>query len=179
MTEAIIATALKTVGTTVGINFAFKCINLLSSTASGIYSVSQSVRTNGDPNSDIAKVLKETDIEFKVQVLEEFIKQIDLNKVNNDSLILCISGLNKCLQDIEKELKQIHDRLIYNKSLWLLSSIRSYSFRNNIIRINSHAKVLEERQNMLFKLISLPQQHDIFAPKTNILVTFESKFEQQ
>lgn len=170
MATTLITTALKTVGTTVGINFAIKCVSMISSTTQGIYSITQNIYKS-DPNSDIAKVLRETDIELRVQVLETFIAQIDTTKIDNQATLLCLDSLKICLQNIEKELKQIYDRLIYNRSLWFASGLRSYSFKNNVIRITSHSKVLSQRQKMLFELLKTPQNQHIYRNKDEIKPT--------
>jgi hypothetical protein len=167
MANALIATALKTVGTTVGINFAIKCVSMITSTTQGIYSITQNIY-NTNPCNEIAKVLRETDIELRIQILETFIAQIDTSKIDNQATLLCLDSLKQCLQNIEKELKQIHDRLLYNKSLWFASSIRSYSFKNNVIRMLSYSKILSQRQKMLFELLKTPQNQHIYKDKKEI-----------
>lgn len=160
MTEAILAAILKSIGTSVGINFALRCASdmassTLSSTTTGIFALTQKIYKS-DPSGEMEKVLKETDIEFKRDILYTLIEKIDSNKIHNKALKQCLDGMKECLADLEKELKIIHQKLEYNKSLWLLPSMRSYKFTNSPDKIRSLFKVLVERRDMLFKMLDLP-----------------------
>lgn len=66
-----------------------------------------------------------------------------------------LSSILECIQLIESQLTIIHDRISYNKTLWLFRSVRAFGFTNRIIEITALSEILNKRQQLLFNLLSI------------------------
>jgi len=71
-----------------------------------------------------------------------------------------IESIKLCINDITKQLKIIEQRLNYNKSIWLLSSVRSYGLENHIKELKILMNVLNYRFNMLLLYKTNTQQEN-------------------
>lgn len=141
----------------VGIDFTIKCITTLTTSAQGIYSLVSSISSSSiyASDQDISKFLKELDIHSDISILEILIKEIDIHKHHTQTLSQCLEKLQECVINIENELIEINKRLLYNKSLWIAISMRSYGFQDIIENLKILKVNLKNRKKMLFDVIKI------------------------
>jgi len=138
----------------VGIDLGFKLINSASTSAQNISALMGFIQSESNEGKLIG-LLKSTDIEITVKILECIISEINVNNKTPNSVINCLKGLHEILTKIENELHVIKLRIEYNKSLYILKAFRSYNFISNINKIKNYLLVLENRKKLLFETIEI------------------------
>jgi len=141
----------------------------LTNITTSIYNINSYVLKDTNHNANVVSdFIREFDILHKIKTITEFIDSI---QHPNHNVLEEIESIKICINDITKQLKIIEQRLEYNKSIWLLSSIRSYGFENRIKELKILMKVLNDRFNMLVliyktnnlpKLTEIPNDSDIY-----------------
>jgi len=134
-----------------------KAISAIGTSASGIYTILDSISYYKGHN--INSLLEELDIQEYLKVLLTLLNEIDLNKHHTQTLALCVDQLRASIIDIEKILVEIHNRLNYNKSLWI-KMFREYSFDNISIKLKILKKQLDNRKEMLFDILKINSSLD-------------------
>ena len=120
---------------------------LLSNVTTSIYNINAYILTNKNHSSQkMATFIREYDIVHKIRTIAQFIESIH---INSDMVKTQIESIHSCIDEITKQLKIIEERLAYNKSIWIMSTIRSYGFDNRIKELEILMKVLNERFNLL------------------------------
>ena len=137
----------------VGMDITVKILSGLSSSAHGIYGLLYYIQS--ESKSKIGNLLKKTDIQTTVKVLENFICELDINEETPETIIFCLKQLHNSLVNIENNLKLIFDKIKYNKSLLIFSGMRSYTFEDNISNIKDELEILENRRRLLFETLNL------------------------
>jgi hypothetical protein len=140
----------------IGLDLTIKCITGLTSSAQGIYNLLTNIKTSSY-SEDISKVLKELDMENDILILESLLKEINIEKHHTKTLALCLESLRECVVSIEKILIEINTRIIYNKSLWIGTSVRSYTFDDIIESLKIFNSNLNNRKKTLFEVIKINQ----------------------
>jgi hypothetical protein len=133
--------------------FVIDSVCRITSSAQGIYSVVNNISSFTYCPS-VVKALKELDISTTVNILESLIKELNV-KHESETLNICIESLKESVREIEKELLQIQERLMYNKKIWVFSSVRSYKFHNSIERLKTLKNVLNDRIQWLERIMKL------------------------
>jgi hypothetical protein len=139
---------------TIGIDGTLMCINTLTSTTSNIYSLIRKFHAS-EETPNITLYIKETDLEQKLQLLECIIKSIDINRHHTDALSISINNLKHCISDMDAVLKETDKRLEYNKTVWVLKSIRNYGFTDMYEKLKLHSRTLDERKKALLEVLSI------------------------
>ncbi len=120
---------------------------LLSNVTSSIYNINAYIITNKNQSSlKMATFVREYDIIHKIRTIAQFIESIH---INSNMVQQQIESIHQCIDEITKQLKIIEERLIYNKSIWIMTTVRSYGFDNRIKELEILMKVLSERFNLL------------------------------
>ena len=130
-----------------------RCVNTITASTDSIYKLVNCIHTHPQ-SSDIIKVLNKCDIEIKVRIIESLIKNLKLEKIT-EPIILCLNSLKESIALIEKELCDIHTKLNYNYSLWMLKSFREYDFSANIFNLHIYNNMLDNRKTLFFDIIHI------------------------
>lgn len=138
----------------VGFSVAVNLATALTSSAKSISSL-LGIINNDKTQTDLIRLLEETDVETTISVLDTMVGEIRIDEKTPNTIIMCLKKVHSILQKIEAELKGIHDKVKWNKSLYLLKSLRSYTFKSNIARINTLLGVLEGRRKLLFDALNI------------------------
>ena len=138
----------------VGIDLGLQVVTGVVTCARNISSLMGFIKTDDD-KSELITLLKNTDIELTVVILECIVEELDVDKRTPNSVINCLKSLHEILSRIEGELETIKTRVEYNRSLWYLKSFRSYGFANNITQIESLLTILKNRKELLFETIEI------------------------
>ena len=104
------------------------------------------------PRCDITKVLRKYDLEKTIILLHKIIEEIPKYYEITESIMISLKNVEEI---IEKELKIIQEKIIYNSSLYFFSNLRVYSFQENIDSIEIGSEILERRKENLFRTISI------------------------
>ena len=137
----------------VGMDITVKILSGLSSSAHGIYGLLYYIQN--ESKTKIGKELEDTDVKTTIKILENFISELDVNENTPETIIFCIKKVHNTLINIENNLKLIYEKIKYNNSLWVLSSMRSYNFNDNIKNIKKELIKLENRRKLLFDTLKL------------------------
>jgi len=150
--------------------FNMSSIFLTNITAS-IYNINSYILKDTNHNASVVSdFIREYDILHKVKTITEFIDSIQSPCQN---IITEIESIKICINDINKQLKIIEQRLNYNKSIWLLTSVRSYGFENRIKELKILMKVLNDRFNMLLLIYKTNNQNNNKADVNPCMELFE------
>ena len=131
-------------------------LNSISTLSVNIYSLMNNIKLNKTLyNTEIANILSKTDIETTIQLLEVIISEIPEYYLKSTSVLLALKNLRNIIADIEEDLTSIHNKLCYNKSLYIMSNWRSYDFKDDIISLQNKIDILEKRRENLFKTLEV------------------------
>ena len=142
---------------TLGLRLAITSINGITDAARNINYVGASLYNNVDANKEIIQFLNKIDITNTVQILNNLIKELNINEKTPNTIVACLESIHDTIKDIEMEIKDIQNRLEYNRSLYFCKGLRSYKFNNSIRRMDILNTRLEIRMNILFKIIQLKE----------------------
>jgi len=167
------------------IDLTLKCISAITTSASSIYGLIGRFNDDGTKPEDVDKVLKDSDLEAKIPLLESVLKNLRLGK-HSPPLNLSLEGLGSCLKSIEKELKEISVRVTYNKSLdtskiykifwfipWHFRSRLFWKFDDIIENIKFYNKRLDERSELFFNIL---KTNDEFVSEESLIMIKNQKF---
>jgi hypothetical protein len=143
-------------------------INSISSLSTNIFGLVSHIRVTKNIHYDeTIKVLNKTDIEATIMLLQSIILDISEKEhfSNNKFIIIALQHVKDCIASIETELNEIKERIAYNSSLYLMSSMRSYDLLPNLNAIELKSAVLDKRCDYLFRAIPLAVGGVINDPK--------------
>ena len=138
----------------VGIDLGLQVVTGVVTCARNISSLMGFIKTDDD-KSELITLLRNTDIEVTVVILECIVSELDVDKRTPNSVVNCLKSLHEILSQIEGELTTIKTRVEYNRALWYLKSFRSYGFTTNITQIESLLTILKNRKELLFETIEI------------------------
>ena len=138
----------------VGLDLGMRVIGGVASSAKRISSLLGFIKSEDD-KSDLMKYLKKTDIEVTVKILECIVSELCVDDSTPVSVINSLKGLRESLVCIESELKDIKERLQYNRSLYVFKALRSYGFKSKMRNLSDNLDVLANRKKLLFETIEI------------------------
>jgi hypothetical protein len=100
---------------------------------------------------DIKKIIKNLDIETKLNIINSFIKSMkDINL--SEHIIISINSINEIIKEIETEINDINKEIIEHKSKWFYY-LRKTNNLENINKLKTSVKILDYRFDILMKLL--------------------------
>jgi hypothetical protein len=146
-------------------NLTFGLISAITSTTNSVYTLANNVTKSSSKSIDQIKLLiMKRDLTHKMNLIKTQLNEIKITDKSSETLLLSIEGLNEALIDIDEELKTIHYRINYNKSIVFAKFARSYKFDNCFIRLESKINVMESRYECLNKILLITTK---LSKKTN------------
>lgn len=143
----------------IGTNITLGLIQGIAGTTNGIYTmISNIARSTANGSDEIRQVIKTTDLEVKVKTIQYMLQEIKIDEKSSHTLQYCVRSIRDAINEISKELEQIHYRMQYNDNLWVGSTFRSYRFHNSTIRLTAKLHNLESRYNTLLGLLPIKEQ---------------------
>jgi hypothetical protein len=125
----------------------------ITSSAQNVYALMSNISSYSSSYPNVIIALKRLDIESSVKILENLIKELDI-KHKTKTIMESIRSLKECIQNIENELCIVHEKLAYNKTIWMLKNIRSYKCTNSIINLEILKQQLDNRTQMFFYILN-------------------------
>lgn len=125
----------------------------ITTTTKNIYNGIDKVLLND--NIQFKELLDTLDINTKLDIINSFI--IDIHKeqkIFNDTLNKTFKYLENSLTTIDKEIINIDEELVNHNKKWF-SRIRSSKYPIMLNNLIKHMKILDERFNLLIKLITV------------------------
>lgn len=138
----------------VGIDLGLQMVSGVVTCARNISGIIGFIKVDDD-KSELIHLLKRTDIEVTVVILECIVTELDVDENTPNSVINGLKSLHEVLSWIENELTIIKERVEYNRSLYFLKHWRSYGFTSNIKHIEDFMGILENRKKLLFETIEI------------------------
>ena len=133
-------------------------LGIFNTSVQGISNVSRIIRTNPDCKDIRAILDDDLLLEVRVRVLGHFItelKEIKFSYRTKEILEVIIPNINTCINNIQKQMTSINEKIAYNNSLWIFKKWRRHRFMEdeNILRdLSSKLETLESR---FYKVIEL------------------------
>jgi len=147
---------METVVSVISLTAITSVLNSISTLSVNIYSLMNNIKLNKTLyNVEITNILSKTDIETTIQLLEVIIAEIPEYYLKSTSVLLALKNLRNIIADIESDLTSIHNKLCYNKSLYIMSNWRSYDFKDDILNLQNKIDILEKRRENLFKTLEV------------------------
>jgi hypothetical protein len=128
-----------------------KSITLMGNNITTLISFISNCQTTIRP--DIVKVLKKRDVEKSIILLHTIIEEIPKYYEVSDSIVLALKNVEEIVEQIEKELQSIQEKIIYNSNLFM--KFRSYDFQENIESMEINMEILENRKENLFRTLTI------------------------
>lgn len=128
-----------------------------TSLINGLYSLRERVTNSSDTGvTDIRRLIESHDLKNKITIMAMFIKEIELDKMKNQSIKMSIDSIHDAIKEIERELQNIQYRIDYNDNIYFgMGGFRLYRFNNSYKRLESKIKILNTRYDTLKTLFSL------------------------
>jgi len=151
---------------TLGITAAGTIINSITTLSTNVFTLMGYIKLSPHiAQSDIMKVLSKSDIETTIRLLQSIISEIPHYYNNSASVVIALKNVQEIIANIEEELKDIHNKIIYNSNLYLMSNIRSYDFKTNLDSIEIKVSILDRRRDNLFKTLEVFKNFEKVIPQ--------------
>lgn len=145
----------------IGITAATTIINSITTLSSNVFTLMGYIKLSPHIlQSDIMKVLNKSDIETTIRLLQSIISEIPQYYNNSTSVVIALKNVQEIIANIEEELKDIHNKIIYNEKLYVMSNLRSYDFKSNLESIEVKVSILDRRRENLFKTLEVFKNFD-------------------
>lgn len=145
----------------IGITAATTVINSITTLSSNVFTLMGYIKLSPHIlQSDIIKVLNKSDIETTIRLLQSIISEIPQYYNNSTSVVIALKNVQEIIANIEEELKDIHNKILYNEKLYIMSNIRSYDFKSNLDSIEIKVAILDRRRDNLFKTLEVFKNFD-------------------
>lgn len=144
-------------GLSIGISGAGILLQLISNMNNSITNV-KTLMTNikSYTNNKYDKnILIKLDLDYKIEIIESLISNIDLETKHIDTLDIAINNIIQCIDKIKEQLISLSEKLSYNKSVWLMKSFRSYKIDKYLIELENLDSILDRRVKLLKDIIEL------------------------
>lgn len=147
---------------TIGIVTIGSIVNSVTTVSSSIYTLANSIKVGKHlHDKDINNILVNSDIINTIKLLQAVISEIPEYYINSISVIMALKNVQEIIENIEDELKDIHNKTNYNNNLYLMSNWRSYDYKDNLESIHNKIKILDKRRDNLFKILEVFKNLDI------------------
>jgi len=140
-------------------NVLINIISGITTTINGIYTIKDVINTTTTIGSkEVEQIMKEIDIDVKLKIIQMFLNELKITDDTPNTILYCIQEIKKIINNIEKELNVIRERLHYNSKLWVGTSIRSYKFHNCKKRLELYFRNLDQRNQLLISILSVEKK---------------------
>ena len=150
-------------------------INSISTLSINIYSLAANIKLNKNVyQQDITDVLCRTDLEATIKLLQSIIIEIPQYYNDSMSIVIALKNMQEIIAEVESELKCIHDKLVYNNTIYLMKNWRSYDFKPELRKLENNIAVMEKRRDNLFKTLEVFKNCEKNStPNKNLLMIAE------
>ena len=129
-------------------------VHTVTSSVKSIFGIMDSISTSKTPGigkktvySDIDDFLDEVDLRTKLDTYSLLILEIPCTR--SKAITNCLINVRNVIKEIEKQMVNIKKKTMYNKSLWLLKSMRAYSINTEFKILQRYIEKLDSRIDRL------------------------------
>jgi hypothetical protein len=140
-----------TITCNVGTSIIMSTIKATTSSITGI--ISYIVFEHENNMEQIQKLLKDTDMHFTITTIQAFINEQNITD-SHKSISTALSGVSEILTIIHDDLQSIKNEFEYHKSRYF-SSYRTFTWSQNISKLEGHNTILKHRYDLLFDLLKI------------------------
>lgn len=161
---------METVIGTIGVVTIGSIVGSITTVSSSIYSLVTNIKVSKHiHNNDIVRILTKTDVVATIKLLQAVMTEIPENHINSLSVVISLKNVHDIIEQIENELKDLHNKMEYNRNLYIMSNWRSYDFKDNLETIEQLISVLDRRKDNLFKVLETFKNIEIKNSEENKL----------
>lgn len=140
-------------------NVLINIISGITTTINGIYTIKDVIsNTTTIGSKEVEHIMKEIDIEVRLKIIQMFLNELKITNDTPNTIQYCIQEIKNIINEIDKELNIIRERLYYNSKLWIGLSVRSYKFHNCKKRLENNFKKLDQRYQLLISVLSVDKK---------------------
>jgi len=159
---------METVLGTIGVVTAGSIVNSVTTLSSNIFNIIGYIKISKHIHqNEIIKILTKTDVVSTIKLLQAIITEIPEYYTNSISVIIALKNVQEIIENIETELKDIHTKITYNESLYLMSNLRSFDCKDNLDSIELKVSILDRRRDNLFKILEVFKNLNILDSDVN------------
>ncbi len=122
----------------------------ISNTSTNIFTEIETVLADGD--FVFKSLLEDLDINSKLDIINSFVNDIE-HQIQSDTIKMALKYLHDILEKIKLEMENIRKEIEEHKQKYLYY-LRTPSYKDIIKKLILHIKILDERFNLLIKLIN-------------------------
>ena len=122
----------------------------ISNTSTNIFTEIETVLADGD--FVFKSLLEDLDINSKLDIINSFVNDIE-SDFQSDTIKLALKYLHDILEKIKLEMENIRKEIEAHKQKYFYY-LRTPSYKDTIKKLALHIKILDERFNLLIKLIN-------------------------
>jgi hypothetical protein len=149
-------TVLSAISISAATTAATSVINSITTLSTNIYTLVSHIKLSKNIHqTEIINILNKTDIEATIKLLHAFILEIPTCCNNSHFIVIALTNVNNIIQSIEDELVDIKNKISYNNSLQIMTSVRSFDCTPNLENIQLKINILDRRCDYLFKTLSV------------------------
>jgi len=131
-------------------------VRAIGNTTVSIHSLLSNLTKSPDNSiymADIVVVLLNTDLDFTIDVIYEFIIMENV-KEHNIAIKKALDGISQILILLNRELEILKNAIDYHKTKYF-SNWRTFSWNGNIQTIVTYSTILKNRYQILFELLKI------------------------
>jgi len=141
-------TSLSLLGTSQAINIIYSSTNNIYYIVSSLFSVNHTTHIE-----TVYNFLEKTDLQTTLEIYTTLLREIDFSSYDYESFHISLQNIRKIIQSIELEMIDIHNKTIYNHSLYSGTKWLSYTFRSNV----QHLEVLHSKLENSIRTLKIVQ----------------------
>ena len=122
----------------------------ISHTSTNIFTEIDTVLADGD--FVFKSLLEDLDINSKLDIINSFVNDIE-HQIQSDTIKMALKYLHDILEKIKLEMENIRKEIEEHKQKYFYY-LRTPSYKDIIKKLILHIKILDERFNLLIKLIN-------------------------
>ena len=125
-------------------------VNSIATLSSNIFGLISPLAKN--PHTvELQRLLEKSDIVCTIELVQKVISDM---KSEDTSVAFLLEKIQEIIAQIEKELRDVREKVNYNSSLYLLQNIRSYDCGESLTKMEIYIAILEKRVENLFRVLS-------------------------
>jgi hypothetical protein len=129
-------------------------INSISTISQNVFSMLNLLKTTVS-QPDVQIFLYNSDIEATLYLIHTIITEIPSYYNDSVSIIIALQNMQQIILEIELELKNIHEHILYNDSLYIMKNIRGYNLLPLIEKVSNKILILDKRKDNLFRTLEI------------------------
>jgi len=139
---------------TIGVVTIGSIVGSIATVSSSIYTLTTNIKVSKHiHNTEIIKILTRTDIIATIKLLQAIMTEIPENYINSISVVMALKNVQEIIENIEDELRDLHKKIEYNNSLYVMTNWRSFDCKDNLDSIEEKISVLDRRKDNLFRIL--------------------------